>query len=139
MKNYARPDDQLPKGIRVVSAEVCDTGKSVKIIVSNYSRNTVDLDSSIILAELAASRNDLEALVGPSLENTCTINGKQSKCLLDTGSQVSIMCETFFRNNFCDSELESIEDFKLTGAGGHSIPYLGFVRVNVEIPSDGLV
>lgn len=134
-KIIPRKKEQLPVGISIEIAETCDNGNTVRIVLKNNSRRAVDIDSSVVLAEVHTSQ-DVDALVGPSLEAWCQIDGKKARCLVDTGSQVSIMSESFFRKNYSKDDLEPLSELNVTGAGGHSIPYLGFVRVNVELPEE---
>ncbi|XP_025079813.1 uncharacterized protein LOC112555597 [Pomacea canaliculata] len=98
------------------------------------------LSSRVVLAELhspGADQTNLEALVGPSCESPIRIDGVTSRCLIDSGSQVSIVSESFFRRNMRHRQLENLDStLQVIGAGGHSVPYIGVVRVSVWLPKD---
>lgn len=55
------------------------------------------------------------------------MGGVEVNCLLDTGSQVSTITESFFRKYIArnDRELVSCSWLKLTAANGLDIPYVG--------------
>ncbi|PVD22524.1 hypothetical protein C0Q70_18338 [Pomacea canaliculata] len=58
---------------------------------------------------------------GPSCESPIRIDGVTSRCLVDSGSQTA---------GNLDATLQVI------GASGHSVPYIGVVRVSVWLPKD---
>lgn len=67
-------------------------------------------------------------------------------CLVDTGSQVSTVTESFFREYIArnNRELESCGWLKLTAANGLDIPYVGYVELDVTalgqtIPARGVL
>ena len=136
VKILPRPSEQLPTGLRIVSADVCSDRNLVRVVLHNSARRDVKIDTNVVLADLHTSTNtELEALVGPSLETTCDINGSRAKCLIDSGNQVSIMAQSFFREHFETSDLEQLDtSLHVLAAGGHTVPYLGFVRVTVALP-----
>lgn len=56
-------------------------------------------------------------------------------CLLDTGSQVSTVSETFFREHFLSDGTDLLQTagwLRLTAANGLEIPYLGYLELDVE-------
>ncbi|PVD21605.1 hypothetical protein C0Q70_17404 [Pomacea canaliculata] len=124
----ARSQEWLPENITVVSASI--TGSRGHVAVRNSSsRRHVTLTSRVVLAELhspGADHTNLEALVGPSCESPIRIDGVTSRCLIDSGSQKYATSTA----GKLDSTLQVI------GAGGHSVPYIGVVRVSVWLPKD---
>jgi len=84
--------------------------------------------------------------VGYCPTTTVLIEGKEVNCLIDTGSQVSTVTETLFRN-LLDAvpKLRDITKWmKVTGANNLPIPYLGYIEVdirinNVTIPQVGIL
>lgn len=136
-KIFPRAADQLPPGLDIVN--ICLAVPDVTLTVRNRSRQPVRLDHRTVFAELHSSTDqdsDLEALVGPSLESDVFVEGVSARCLIDSGSQVSIMSETFYNNNFSYVPMEELTCLRVVGAGGSAVPYLGFVRVNVRLPED---
>ncbi|XP_056609057.1 uncharacterized protein LOC130426352 [Triplophysa dalaica] len=64
------------------------------------------------------------------------IKGVSVSSLLDTGSQVSTIAESFFReHSFVDERnvLSTSNWLKLTAANGLDIPYVGYVELDVEV------
>ena len=57
------------------------------------------------------------------------------RCLLDSGAQVSTMTETFFRHQLSDlGEPEDVSAFiQITGAQGITVPYIGYVEIDIEV------
>ena len=77
----------------------------------------------------------LERAVGECHKVTIQINGVSTKCLLDTGSQVSTLSESFFKKHLLGKEedvLPTAKWLKLTAANSLPIPYLGYVELDVE-------
>lgn len=71
------------------------------------------------------------------------MGGVEVKCLLDTGSMVSTIRESFFHKHFNNST-HSCQWLKLTAANGLGIPYLGYVELDVcvlgiVIPKRGIL
>ena len=63
------------------------------------------------------------------------IGGVSTRCLLDTGSQVSTVTEQFFRQHLCGEEDDMLSTagwLRLTAANGLEIPYLGYLELEVE-------
>ena len=73
-------------------------------------------------------------LVGPRAHVTVKMGGAEVLCLLDTGSQVSTITETFFNQNFQSwgpERLQSCGWLQLKAANHLSIPYLEIFLVIV--------
>lgn len=61
------------------------------------------------------------------------INGVAVPALLDTGSEVSTINESFFQKNFSKQDLLSTSDWlTLKAANGLEIPYVGYFKADVE-------
>ena len=138
-----RSQDWLPPHVEVSEAEMV-TDTQVKVTVKNVSKQqTVTLTSKNVLAELqvntasSESQIGLEALVGPCCEAKVKVNGTGATALVDSGSQVTIISETFYKKYLTSVPLEQPSiDLVINGAGGHKVPYLGCVRVSMELPED---
>ena len=75
-------------------------------------------------------------LVGPRAHVTVKMGGAEVLCLLDTGSQVSTITETFFNQNFQSwgpERLQSCGWLQLKAANHLSIPYLGYLELDVQV------
>lgn len=63
------------------------------------------------------------------------IRGVVTRCLLDTGSQVSTITEQFFRQHLCGEDDDMVATagwLRLTAANGLEIPYLGYLELEIE-------
>lgn len=78
----------------------------------------------------------LRNAVGECPQIRIQIGGIPFQCLLDTGSNVSTMTESFFRDhlNGGDEEMHSTAKWlKLTAANKLPLPYLGYVELDIEM------
>ncbi|KAL0147914.1 hypothetical protein M9458_056791, partial [Cirrhinus mrigala] len=77
----------------------------------------------------------LEHAVGKCPVGNLKINGVSAACLLDTGSQVSTISESFFREHLFgeDKDILSMAGWlRITAANGLDISYLGYLELEVE-------
>uniref|UniRef100_A0A3B3H9D6 Gypsy retrotransposon integrase-like protein 1 n=1 Tax=Oryzias latipes TaxID=8090 RepID=A0A3B3H9D6_ORYLA len=74
---------------------------------------------------------EVECLIGVCPTVDVFIGDIQVKCLLDTGSNVSTVTESFFNKHFRPS-LKNCEWLSLSAANGLSIPYLGYFERDVH-------
>ena len=141
-----RSTEWLPDNVEVMSADVITLPghqeSQVCLTVRNKSRkSTAVVRSQDVLAELQFPSSDssraVEALIGPCCESPVKINGTSTVCLIDSGSQVTVVSEGFYNRHLKNVPLEHIDTtLNITGAGGQSVPYLGVVRVTVSLPKD---
>ena len=81
------------------------------------------------------SPSTMKKMVGQANEAMSVINGHRSKCLIDTGSQVTTLCKSFYACNLKGTPLHSLENLiKVEGANGLPVPYLGYVEVSIHLP-----
>lgn len=75
-------------------------------------------------------------LVGSANEGTAKICGVETRVLVDTGSMVTLISESFYNSLVPKPELLSLNDFKLdvVGACGSKIPYMGYIEGDIFIP-----
>lgn len=100
----------------------------------NISGNSLTLSSDVILAEIETDVT-IEALVGPACDISVVVEGVKGSALLDSGSQVSVISESFYRKNLSHVPLQKLQEkLEVTGAGGHDIPYLGVIQVSCSMP-----
>ena len=77
-------------------------------------------------------------LVGNTNSVQITIGGQPGEALLDTGSSVSTISQNFLQKNLSTYEIFKLDTIlEVEGAGGHMLPYLGYIEIEVEIPSIG--
>ena len=71
-------------------------------------------------------------LVGPINEICLKVEGHPTTALLDTGSQVSCISESFYKTCLSHIELKSLGYLlKIEGIDGSLLPYLGYIEVDV--------
>lgn len=77
----------------------------------------------------------LKRAVGTCPQVDIKVLGVEVLCLLDTGSQVSTISESFFRQHLGGDDEDMLTTagwLKLTAANGLDIPYLGYLELEVE-------
>lgn len=65
-----------------------------------------------------------------------SLGGVQVPCLIDTGSMVSTVTETFFRKHLAPqgpNKLKSCNWLQLRAANGLAIPYIGYMELDVQL------
>lgn len=74
----------------------------------------------------------MSEIVGSSNEVSVLVNNIETKSLLDTGSCVSTISKTFYEQNFNHLELLPLDNFiKLECADGQTMPYFGYIQVDI--------
>lgn len=64
-----------------------------------------------------------------------TLRGVPVPCLLDTGSQVSTISESFFKEHLAkkgENVCPAFEWLKITAASGLELPYMGYVELDFD-------
>lgn len=87
----------------------------------------------------AVSQNKMlpKQLVGEKCTAVVKVFGKDCHCLLDTGSQVTTVAQSFYNNCLCDQPIHPIDQLlAVEGANGQLVPYLGYVEVSIKFPKD---
>ncbi|XP_022110670.1 uncharacterized protein LOC110990125 [Acanthaster planci] len=64
------------------------------------------------------------------------VDGHPTQCLLDTGSQVTCVTETFHTRNLPHRQLHPLSQLTVIGAAGHPVPYKGYVEISLKFPVD---
>lgn len=78
-------------------------------------------------------------LVGTKSTGQIQIKGNTVNCLLDTGSQVTTVPHSFYNKYLSDHEIKPLNDLlEIEGANGQSVPYLGYIEINITFPPDFL-
>lgn len=76
-----------------------------------------------------------DGLIGPRCALTVLIEGVQCESILDTGSQVTTISENFHSAFLSSLPLKPIDCLlEIEGAGGQTVPYLGYVEANLTFP-----
>ena len=65
------------------------------------------------------------------------MEGIDVQCLLDSGSQVTIVSEKFYKERLSHIPLQHLQTpVTVTGAGGQSVPYSGIISVTCTLPEN---
>lgn len=76
-------------------------------------------------------------LVGTKTTAQVTIAGKDTSCLLDPGSQVTTVPQSFYEQHLSDLTLHPLGDLlDVEGANGQSVPYLGYIELSITFLKD---
>jgi len=76
-----------------------------------------------------------KGLIGAKCTAQVTIGNKDCKCLLDSGSQVTTIPNSFYLENLSHLPMNSLNDLlEVEGANGQSVPYLGYVETTIRFP-----
>ncbi len=80
-----------------------------------------------------------KGLIGTKCTAQVNIEGKPCSCLLDTGSQVTTISHSFYKQNLPGLSITSLDNLlEIEAANGQAVPYLGFVEVKISFPRDFL-
>ena len=78
------------------------------------------------------SRNS--TLVGDSNEVSVSVCGVPTRALLDTGSTVTTISESFYRQHLYHLPIQPLDTIlSLSCANGESLPYLGYIEAGIEL------
>lgn len=78
----------------------------------------------------------LERMVGSSNEGDIVICGVKTIGLIDSGSMITSVSESFYDSLQPQPVLHDISDFGLSviGADGNQLPYKGYIEAEVSVP-----
>ena len=73
-------------------------------------------------------------LIGKCPTATIELNGKQVKCILDSGAEVSTITESFYNKYLSDSKVKDTTTWmKISAANGLDIPFVGYIMAQVTV------
>ena len=76
-------------------------------------------------------------VVGDVNESNVFVNDHPCAALIDTGSQVTTLSESFWKQNLSDCPLQPLSTLiEVEGAGGHKIPFMGFIEAEISFPQE---
>lgn len=76
-----------------------------------------------------------KGLVGVKFSAQIIICGKEVDCLLDTGSQLTTVPQSFYAAHLSDLPLKSLENLlEVEGANGQAVLYLGYIELALSFP-----
>lgn len=76
-----------------------------------------------------------KGLIGTKCTAQVNIAGKPCSCLFETGSQVTTVSWSFYEQHLSEQPVHSLDDLlEVEGANGQSVPYEGYIEINVTFP-----
>ncbi|XP_065144555.2 retrovirus-related Pol polyprotein from transposon 412 [Paramisgurnus dabryanus] len=76
-------------------------------------------------------------LIGARCTTQVNIAGVTCDCLLDTGSQVTTITQSFYNKNLSDQQIHSLGNLlEVESANGQNVPYLGYVELTITFPKE---
>ena len=76
-------------------------------------------------------------MVGEVNESRAVLNDIPCTALIDTGSQVTTLSETFWKLHLVDCPIQPLGDIiEVEGAGGCKVPFLGYIEVSISFPQN---
>lgn len=80
-----------------------------------------------------------KGLVGSKCTAQVRIADENCSCLLDTGSQVTTVPESFYKQKLSSHDIKSLNNLlEVEGAAGQAVPFLGYIELAVTFPKDFL-
>ena len=78
----------------------------------------------------------MKSLIGQATETVVSFCGVELNALIDSGSQVTTMCEEYFNAMTPSPSIIPLEEFKLNleGLGGIKLPYTACTVATIVVP-----
>lgn len=64
------------------------------------------------------------------------VSGVNTRCLLDSGSQVTTVTASFSRTHLSEHPIQPFQALDIEGANGQNVPYLGYVPITLKFPRE---
>lgn len=78
-----------------------------------------------------------KGLIGAKYTASVLNDGQASPCLLDTGSQVITVSQSFYESNLSGFDIHPLSELlEIEAANGKTLPYSGFKEVDITFPQD---
>lgn len=78
-----------------------------------------------------------KGLIGAKYTASVLIDGQAYNCLLDTGSQVTTVSQSFYEDNLANLDIHPLgELLEVEAANGQTVPYSGFIEVDMTFPKN---
>ena len=112
----------------------------VRLDHSRKTERALNLQKSYIMQQATqysdtSRNNNTPGLLGAPNEVTVIVDGTTTKGLLDTGSTVSTISESFYRQNLSTTPMESLTYLlNIECADGKQLPYLGYIETDLQLP-----
>ena len=92
--------------------------------------------SQQLKGKIESVNDEIIDLIGPANETEVIIDGRKVNALLDTGSQITSISESYYKNHLSNYPLVPVDipNLKVEQTCGSFIPYLGMVIMDIKVP-----
>ena len=113
------------EGVKVLHQMQQSTLQAARVMSQQHKGNVEIVDDKEVVD-----------LVGPANETEIILDGKKVNSLLDSGSQVTSVSESYYREHLSEFPLQPVDvpGLLLQPAGGGSMPYLGMIITSLNVP-----
>ena len=126
------------KTIRKMKFLLKPNKEGVKILhqLQRASTLTARILSQQLQGNICNADMEIVDLVGPATEAEILLDGNRVNSLLDSGSQVTSLSESYYRAHLSQYQLQPVDvpGLLLQPAGGGSMPYLGMIVTSIKVP-----
>lgn len=92
------------------------------------------MSTRVVGSDMGINSNKDPKLVGEVNQVAIKINSKDTQALLDTGSVVSVISESFYKDHLLDTELQPLQEIlRIECADGEDLPYLGYIIAELDL------
>ncbi|KAL0160010.1 hypothetical protein M9458_043735, partial [Cirrhinus mrigala] len=112
-------------------AETNQCPSALNLIVNSQARTSIEQSDSSPPFKFP------KGLIGTKSTAFVNIKDQEVTCLLDTGSQVTTIPQSFYERHLSEQEIKPLHDLlQVEGAAGQSVPYLGYIELAVTFPKE---
>lgn len=102
----------------------------------NQKQNT-KLRATLKGQQVGGPKKILKRLVGCKCTANVAVSGVESNCLIDTGSQVTTVAQSFYDKYLSGCTIEPVNNIlEVDGANGQPVPYNGYVEISMKFPKE---
>ena len=111
-------------------------GVTILCRMQQVTINVAKVLSQQLKGKIESVDDEIIDLIGPANETEVIINGMKVNALLDTGSQITSISESYYKNNLSNYPLIPVDipNLKVEQAGGSFIPYIRMVILDIKVP-----
>lgn len=129
----------MPRGLRFFKLELAPVARRTRATICKASLKGSTGRSSSEFSHSRGSSSLPKGLIGAKCTAQVYIEGKLCSCLLDTGSQVTTISQSYHETNLSELSIIPLENLlEVEAANGQVVPYLGYVEMRVKFPEDFL-
>lgn len=131
---------QNPENQNKVIRKLIQTIRAMKENPAASSNNTTDTNCNVKQGLLTSPTpaGIPEGLIGPPSIVPLKVNGQPCEALFDSGSQVTIICESWYNTHLSSVPVHPVTGLDLWGLSESNVsyPYLGYAVVDIEYPAE---